>query len=135
VRLISDRSLEFSTLKEIRVAEDNPYFTSVDGVLFTKNMTTLVKYPAAKELTQYTIPDSTLHVAYGGMYYLTSLLRIDVGKNLRSFGVTSFGYAYPDSPEDSSKYVYESDLTNVKNTMPIFGTVVIDPDNPNFVSQ
>ena len=46
-----------NSLKEFIVDEQNRYFTSHDGVLFDKNMTTLIFYPQAKE-GNYTIPDS-----------------------------------------------------------------------------
>ena len=38
-------------LAEFIVDEANPYFTSVDGVLFTKDMKTIVYYPPAKGVT------------------------------------------------------------------------------------
>ena len=42
-------------LASIDVAEDNPYFTSVDGVLYSKDMLTLVSYPSARE-GEFSIP-------------------------------------------------------------------------------
>ncbi len=39
--------------KEINVSDDNPYFTSVDGVLFNKDITKLLLYPAGKASTKY----------------------------------------------------------------------------------
>ena len=41
----------------IHVDEENPYWTSVDGVLYTKDMTTLYHYPAGKSGTSYTVPN------------------------------------------------------------------------------
>lgn len=45
-------------LEKIEVAESNPYFTSVDGILFSKSLTVLYKYPAAKSTTTYYIPET-----------------------------------------------------------------------------
>ena len=45
-------------LTEFVVAQDNPSFTAVDGVLFDKQMKTLIIYPAQKEGDVYIIPDS-----------------------------------------------------------------------------
>lgn len=39
------------------VDENNQWYTAVDGVLFTKDMTTLIRYPWAKPDTTYTVPD------------------------------------------------------------------------------
>ena len=48
--------LSCSSLESINVAEGNEHYKSVDGVLFDKNMTTLVKYPDAKKSENYIIP-------------------------------------------------------------------------------
>ncbi|MBR6568057.1 MAG: leucine-rich repeat domain-containing protein, partial [Clostridia bacterium] len=45
-------------LKEITVSADNETLCAVDGVLFSKDMTTLIKYPEAKEDVSYTIPST-----------------------------------------------------------------------------
>lgn len=37
-------------LKKFNVSEDNPYFCDVDGVLFTKDMKTLLFYPLARDI-------------------------------------------------------------------------------------
>ena len=132
IDFICDRSLEIATLASITVDEDNPFFTSQDGILFTKNMTTLVKYPAARAGEEYTIPDSVLYVAFGGMYYLRSVSVINVGERLVAFGIAALGYAYPDSEDAPISYVFDGDLDNIRNTMAYLGRIVIDPDNPNF---
>ena len=46
------------SLKEIIVSDENPYFVSVDGVLFSKDMTGLYLYPASKEGESYSVPNS-----------------------------------------------------------------------------
>ena len=46
-----------STVNSITVAEDSPYFSSVDGVLYSKDKTTLVVYPAAKSDETYKVID------------------------------------------------------------------------------
>lgn len=47
-----------NNLKEFIVSEDNPYICSVDGVVFTKDMKTLLRFPTnSKYDTSYEIPD------------------------------------------------------------------------------
>ena len=51
-----------SNLKEILTEDDNPYYTSIDGVLFympEEEVQQLVAYPCAKEDTDYTVPEGT----------------------------------------------------------------------------
>ena len=45
-------------LKNINVSSENPYYCSIDGVLFTKNVDELLRYPSGKEATIYEIPDT-----------------------------------------------------------------------------
>lgn len=49
-------------LKTIDVKGENTNYTSIDGVLFSKDKTVLVRYPAAKEGTTYTVPNSVTRI-------------------------------------------------------------------------
>ena len=46
------------SLKEILVDDENENFKSTDGVLYTKNMQTLLIYPANRENTDFSIPET-----------------------------------------------------------------------------
>lgn len=72
----TDRQFEgcFS-LEAINVSENNPYYTSVDGVLFNKDKTTIVSYPKGKK-GDYTIPDSVTVI--GGSSFCDSIYLTDV---------------------------------------------------------
>lgn len=43
--------------KKYTVSDDNTTYASVDGVLFSKNMTTLIEYPEGNERKEYSVPD------------------------------------------------------------------------------
>ena len=43
-------------LASIAVSPDNPYFCDVDGILYDKAQTTLIKYPSAREDGRYDVP-------------------------------------------------------------------------------
>lgn len=51
------------SLESIEVDDANPYFSAVDGILFNKDKTELIQYPAAKTGVSYTVPSGvkTLH--------------------------------------------------------------------------
>lgn len=56
--------------------KDNQYFASIDGVLFNKDLTQIIRYPQAKYGSQYTIPNSVTHIGYeafSGCYALQSI--------------------------------------------------------------
>lgn len=54
-----------SLLESIEVHPDNPVFCSVDGVLFSKDRKTLVRYPGLRENRNYAIPEWVEAVAPG----------------------------------------------------------------------
>ncbi len=49
------------TVQALLVSEDNPSYTSVDGVIFSKDLKILVAFPAGRT-GAYTIPDGTLRI-------------------------------------------------------------------------
>jgi len=63
------------SLEAFSVAPDNPYLCSMEGVLFSKDMTRLLQYPQAK-VGAYTVPEgvkSIRAVAFASCHGLTSI--------------------------------------------------------------
>ncbi|MGP1593200.1 MAG: leucine-rich repeat domain-containing protein [Prevotella multiformis] len=52
-------------LQKIEVASENPSFTAVDGVLFSKDRSVLWTYPASKDGKSYTTPATVRQIADG----------------------------------------------------------------------
>ena len=64
-------------IAEIAVSEENPVFSSCDGVLFDKEQKILIEYPDCHPQTNYTIPDSVTEIApcaFSDSRYLTALV-------------------------------------------------------------
>ena len=78
------------SLARIRVASGSTAFASVDGVLFSADKTTLVAFPAAKNASSYTIPDTVTTVADYAFYRCKNLTEIQFGKNVTSTGIYAF---------------------------------------------
>ncbi len=78
-----------SALQSIEVSADNAAFCSEDGVLFDKGMTKLVKYPAAKKDTKYTVPVGVTALADWSFIGATNLEEIALS-NIRTFGEETF---------------------------------------------
>ncbi len=58
---VTDQEVEFykfENLESIEVSETNPNYTSADGVLYNKDITTVVTYPPGKTDETYIIPNS-----------------------------------------------------------------------------
>ena len=74
-----ENSLTFSScdnLLEITVADGNPYLSSQNGVLYNGDKTVLVKYPAKKTDTEFSIPNTVTKIdgsAFSGCKNLTSV--------------------------------------------------------------
>ena len=85
------------SLPAINVASANSNYCSVDGVLFSKDRTQLLAYPAGKQNASYTIPSTVTLVsscAFMGCASLTSVTIPDSGIHFGSYifsgsGVTS----------------------------------------------
>ena len=73
-------------LPEFVVDENNPNYTTVDGVLFNKEKTTLIQYPAGKVADSYTIPDGVAKISAG------AFVGTGVAGQINHFDVT-----FPDS--------------------------------------
>lgn len=75
------------SLVQISVAQDNPYYCSVDGVLFSKDCSTLLSYPCSKDGNIYFIPSSVTTIAesaFWGCGALTSVTIPDSVTNIES---------------------------------------------------
>lgn len=79
-----------TSLVHFEVDEQNPYFCSIDGILFSKNKTILVHFPAAKNLSIYTIPTSVTIVGYGGFCRLKYLNYVIVPDTVIEFKGANF---------------------------------------------
>ncbi|MGC4019579.1 MAG: Ig-like domain-containing protein [Muricomes sp.] len=100
-------------LNTVTLAVGNPYFTLSDGVLYNKDMTTLLLYPAKRDGQSFIIPRSVTTIgtfAFSGVQNLTSLDIPDtvvtlgdaaingadglgkatVGTGVRKFGMSNF---------------------------------------------
>ena len=62
------------SLTEITVDSENPNYSSQDGVLFSKDMTTLIRYPEGKSDNTYIIPE-TVDYIYEAAFLTCKLLK------------------------------------------------------------
>ena len=83
LRYFNARFLECPELVKIKVHPDNPYFCDVDGVLFSKDMKVLIRYPEGKKGEEYEIPESVEEIASFAFYGNRYLKRIKMSDNVR----------------------------------------------------
>ncbi|MBO5746209.1 MAG: leucine-rich repeat protein, partial [Clostridia bacterium] len=78
------------TMKSFTVAANNPNYASVDGVLYTKDMKTLLYYPAAKEGTSFTVPDTVTTIAEGAFLNAVNLQTVTLPEGLTTIERRAF---------------------------------------------
>lgn len=70
-------NLESTALKKINVSEENPVYSSKDGILFDKSMKRLIRYPVSCETVKYIIPSTVTDIdknAFAGSKNLTYIV-------------------------------------------------------------
>lgn len=119
------------------VAAENQMFESVDGVLFTKGLYTLIAYPVKSPRTEYKIPDGVIliaHIAFG-----------DRAKNLRSFtigkdtnspsGNFNWGMGWLRNATEGSHSFSVGQWGDAIEDMLALETLSVDPENQNYIVE
>ena len=76
-------------LTSIEVDFENQYYSSIDGVLFSKDKTILVCYPCGKS-GSYEIPNSVTTIGSYAFYYCTGLTEVTIPNSVTSIGYGAF---------------------------------------------
>ncbi len=100
-------------LEEFTVHPDNPAYRSVDGVLFSKDMETLIQFPQNKDLASYEVPETVRSIAPDAFAYARRLERIDLPEGLASIGSGAFEWceslrsiSIPDGVKEVPSYAF-----------------------------
>lgn len=79
------------SLKEISVSSDNSYFSDANGVLFNKDKSVLLTYPAGKSDESYKIPDSVKELG-NSAFKCAKAKSVDLNK-VEKMGTECFRYS------------------------------------------
>lgn len=91
-------------LTEIKVDSANEHYTAVDGVLYSKDKTEIVCYPARRTGTSYAIPEGVKKLHHSAFYF-TELSEITFPSTLEEMGPFAVG---------SNRRLTKADLGNTK---------------------
>jgi hypothetical protein len=73
------------------VSAANPYYSSLNGILFDKSQTTLIEYPYAGAVC-YIVPNNVVAIAGNAFYYCVNLCNVTLPNNLTNIGIGAFAY-------------------------------------------
>ena len=79
-----------SSLTEIKVASENSNYVSVNGVLYNKDKTTIICYPAGKKGNNYKIPDGVTEIGSIAFSRCSSLTSVTIPNSVTSIGSGAF---------------------------------------------
>lgn len=100
-----------NSLENINVNEQNKNYCSIDGVLYNKEVTNLIHFPLASQITELLVPDTVTTVS-ARIEITKHLKNITLGKNVNNFS----GYAFTMHGE-------------------LIENIFVDEENPNFYSK
>ena len=111
----------FLVLKSIKVSIFNKHFKSVDGILYSKDGKTLIRYPTGKEEESFTIPDGVETIAYNAFYRNSNLKSVKIPNSVTAIAGGAFrectsldNVVIPDSVTSIGDYAF-SKCEGLKN--------------------
>ena len=81
---------ECLSLTEINVGSENTNYSSENGVLFNKEKTVLIKYPAGKTEAEYVIPESVTSVGNEAFRNCASISKVTIPNSVKYIGWGAF---------------------------------------------
>ena len=122
-----------SELTSFEVAENNRAFRSIEGVLFSKDGKTLVRYPQGKKSDVYYVPRGVETIEPGAFEDCRSLKAVVFPNGVKKIGARAFygcvplrSLAFPASLESVGESAFDYCL--------LLSSVLVAEDNPNYRS-
>ena len=97
---------EGTKLEDITIDPENRFYTVKDGVLFTADMSELVRYPGQDTRTEYTIPDSVTKISQYAFESVRNVKNMMIPSGVEEIGAAAF--------EATTALYPVQDLRNVK---------------------
>ena len=87
---IAGQPFNSNSMVEFHVNSANSVYRSLEGVLYTADMTTLIKYPARKTDSVYTIPEGVTTIERDAFSYSDNLIKVIIPDSVTEIGMMAF---------------------------------------------
>ena len=74
------------------VDDDNPHYVAIDGVIYTKDLKTLVAFPSAYPGRHFKVPEGIEVIGYGAFMY-SDIDYVDLPEGLTTINKKAFYYS------------------------------------------
>ena len=101
--------IKSKNFKHINVDKANKYYASIDGVLYDKNITTLIYCPIGK--TSVEIPNSVTSIGNDAFSFCSFLTSIEIPNSVTSIGYSAFFYC-----SSLTSITMSDNVTSIKNS-------------------
>ena len=89
-RYVGGSAFSGCTLLARITADNNPYFKSVDGVLYDANMKTLVRVPPASSSSSFAVPAGVTRIGAAAFSGCSTLTRVTLPDSVTTIGIAAF---------------------------------------------
>ena len=115
-------------LSEIKIAETNQYFITVDGLLYSHDMKTLYRCPVNYNNSIFTIPEGVENIYSSAFYNCKNIKEFIFPTTLKSFGPQSLAWMSLDKfvLNPNIKYSSIGSFTNIKEVTMLEGYSTFD---------
>ncbi len=79
-------------LERIFVASDNPYYSSLDGVLYNKDSTKIISCPKGQSAYLYILPEGLITIGDYAFYNCDDLTSVTIPSTVQTIGSNSFQF-------------------------------------------
>ena len=79
-----------TSMTEIRVDANNPAYMAVDGILYNKERTILISYPAGKSESTFTVPGSVSDISWRAFSGASNLTQVVLPEGITEVGFSTF---------------------------------------------
>lgn len=108
------------------VDSQNPYYTAINGVLFTKDTSVLVAYPSKKSGTSYTIPEGVRRVYAYAFDNFCRLSSVTLPQSLRVIGSRAFDL------DNLSTLHIPAGVCHIEGNPVMSSQITVDSQNGNY---